>query len=253
VETIALDNNGNKWIGTFGSGVAKFDEINWTVYNTSNSGLPDNNIKTIAVDISGNKWIGTLGGLAKFDDTNWTVYNTSNSDIPDNSVRAIVIDNSGNKWIGTFRGLAKFDNTNWVVYDTNNSGLPFNNVYTIAIDNLENKWIGTEGGLAVYREGGVVSVSEAPEEVPGNFILYQNYPNPFNPSTTIQYQLPGAGFVTLKIYDLLGREIFTLVNKEQTAGRYEVNFNASNLASGIYFYQIKSSSFVLTKKMVYLK
>ncbi len=66
-------------------GLAKFDGTNWTVYNTSNSGLPDNYVSSIAIDGSGNKWIGTWhGGLAKFDGTNWTVYNTSNSGLPDN-------------------------------------------------------------------------------------------------------------------------------------------------------------------------
>jgi ligand-binding sensor domain-containing protein len=68
-----------------GGGLAKFDGINWTVYNTSNSGLPDNYVYAIAIDGQGNKWIGTLGGgLAKFDGVNWTVYNTSNSGLPYN-------------------------------------------------------------------------------------------------------------------------------------------------------------------------
>ena len=85
-----------------GSGLAKFDGTNWTVYNTSNSGLPDNmGSYSLAIDGSGNKWIGTHVGLAKFDGTNWTVYNNSNSGLPDNSVRSIAIDGSGNKWIGT--------------------------------------------------------------------------------------------------------------------------------------------------------
>jgi ligand-binding sensor domain-containing protein len=83
-------------------GVAKFDGVNWTVYNTSNSGLPSNNVTSIAIDAQGKQWIGTeYGGLAKFDGVNWTVYNTSNSGLPDNDVRAIAIDGQGNKWIGT--------------------------------------------------------------------------------------------------------------------------------------------------------
>jgi ligand-binding sensor domain-containing protein len=82
VRAIAIDGQGNKWIGTVG-GLAKFDGINWTVYNTSNSGLPANYVRAIAIDGQGNKWIGTGGGLAKFDGVNWTVYNTSNSGLPD--------------------------------------------------------------------------------------------------------------------------------------------------------------------------
>ena len=85
VTCLAIDGSGNKWIGTWNGGLAKFDGTNWTVYNTSNSGLPDNAVCCIAIDGSGNKWIGTYdGGLAKFDGTNWTVYNTSNSGLPDN-------------------------------------------------------------------------------------------------------------------------------------------------------------------------
>ncbi len=69
------------------------------------------------------------------------------------------------------------------------------------------------------------------------YALSQNYPNPFNPSTIINYQIPEDGLVTLKIYDVLGREIKTLVNEQKTTGRYEVKFNASTLASGVYIYQ----------------
>lgn len=129
-------------------------------------------------------------------------------------------------------------------------------LYALDFIDENNGWaVGWWGTILHTTNGGITSVDnkERLNSVPENFLLYQNYPNPFNASTTIQYQLPESGFITLKIYDLLGREIITLVNKEQTAGRYEVNFNASNLASGIYFYQIKSGSFVLTKKMVYLK
>jgi ligand-binding sensor domain-containing protein len=149
---------GNKWIGTDrGGGLAKFDGVNWTVYNTSNSGLPNKYITAIAIDSLGNKWIGTGGGLVKFDRFRMTVYNTSNSGLPDNSVSAIAIDGQGNKWIGTRGGLAKFDGANWTVYNRSNSGSPSNWVYAIAIDGGGNKWIGTDGGgLAVYREGGVI-------------------------------------------------------------------------------------------------
>jgi hypothetical protein len=83
--------------------------------------------------------------------------------------------------------------------------------------------------------------------------LEQNFPNPFNPATTIRYQIPQNGIVTLKIYDILGSEIATLVNEEKVAGRYEVNLNASSLASGVYVYKIQSGSFISSKKMILLK
>ena len=85
------------------------------------------------------------------------------------------------------------------------------------------------------------------------FALSQNYPNPFNPSTTIRYDILNSGIVTLKIYDILGREVKTLVNQYENGGTYDVNFDASNFSSGVYFYQLRAGSFISTKKMILLK
>jgi len=89
--------------------------------------------------------------------------------------------------------------------------------------------------------------------MPTEFRLEQNYPNPFNPATTIRYELPQAGIVTLKIYDILGKEVVTLVNEQKDAGRYTVQFNASKLASGVYVYRLKVNDFISTKKMTLIK
>jgi len=87
--------------------------------------------------------------------------------------------------------------------------------------------------------------------------LSQNYPNPFNPTTKIKYQIPELSFVTLKVYDVLGSEIITLVNEEKPVGSYEVEFSAIggaiDLSSGIYFYRIKAGDFIQTKKMTLIK
>jgi hypothetical protein len=90
-------------------------------------------------------------------------------------------------------------------------------------------------------------------QIPKSYELSQNYPNPFNPVTKINYALPKQGFVTLKIYDITGREIQSLVNEVKQAGYYTVDFNGSNLASGVYFYRIQSGDFVMTKRMVLIK
>jgi S-formylglutathione hydrolase FrmB len=113
--------------------------------------------------------------------------------------------------------------------------------FTIAfqfLDSVMNKTVGIFEGLPFQ---------------PATFHLYQNYPNPFNPSTKIQYAVSSRQLVTLKIYDLLGRELATLVNEEKSAGSYEVRWNAANLPSGVYFYQLKAGSYTATKKLLLLK
>jgi len=99
----------------------------------------------------------------------------------------------------------------------------------------------------------ITGIKQVNNNIPGSFSLSQNYPNPFNPSTEIQYSIPKSGLVTLKVYNLLGQEIVTLVNQKQQAGSYTVNFDASKLASGVYLYRIQAGDFSLTKKMTLLK
>lgn len=94
---------------------------------------------------------------------------------------------------------------------------------------------------------------EQNQHIPVDFVLFQNFPNPFNPSTTIKYELPERSFVELTLYDLLGREIKTLLNEEKEAGYHELQFNAENLSSGVYLYRIQAGNFTQTKKMVVLK
>jgi hypothetical protein len=98
----------------------------------------------------------------------------------------------------------------------------------------------------------IVTVEDE-QHIVSNFKLEQNYPNPFNPSTTIKYQIPELGFVTLKIFDVLGKEIETLVNEEKQTGTYEITWNAESLPTGVYFYRLQAEDFVETNKMVLMK
>jgi len=100
--------------------------------------------------------------------------------------------------------------------------------------------------------GSIVGV-ETEVTVPEEFVLYQSYPNPFNPSTTIKYSLPNSDIVSLKVFDILGREVAILLDEYKTAGSHAVEFNASGLASGVYFYQLRAQNFVETKKMILLR
>ncbi len=101
--------------------------------------------------------------------------------------------------------------------------------------------------------GFVTDVKPEVSTKPVTYSLNQNYPNPFNPTTIISYSIPKAGFVTLKIYNILGQEVTTLVNQTQSAGSYKFNFNASSLSSGIYFYRLTSGNYTQIKKMILLK
>ena len=101
--------------------------------------------------------------------------------------------------------------------------------------------------------GILVGVDNPPAPIPLTYTLEQNFPNPFNPSTIIQYSLPVTAPVVLKIYNVLGQEVKTLVNQNQKAGKYTVRLDASSLASGMYFYRLQAGEFSQVKKLLLLK
>jgi len=114
--------------------------------------------------------------------------------------------------------------------------------------------VGKFGTILKTTSGGVSFVEgEEIDEIPTSYNLSQNYPNPFNPTTSIQYAVSSMQFVSIKVYDVLGNEITTLVNEEKPTGIYEVEFNTLDLPSGIYFYKIQAGNFIETKKMVLMK
>jgi len=121
------------------------------------------------------------------------------------------------------------------------------NIEYICPDSIRTFRINAETGNRI------VTGIEPNQFVPQQVTLYPNYPNPFNPSTTIQYSVPKQSNVKLIIYDALGREVALLVNEEKMAGNYIAEFNAANLSSGIYFYQLRVDEFVQTKKMILLR
>jgi len=145
---------------------------------------------------------------------------------------------------------------NWIVL-VNDSLVECNSVYFT--DNNTGYAVGING--CIYKTtngGGTVGITQIGSEIPKEFNLYNNYPNPFNPVTKIKYSLPnpskgGAIAVRLIIYDVLGREIETLVNESQKPGAYEVSWDGSRYASGVYFYRLYTDDFAETKKMVLIK
>lgn len=118
---------------------------------------------------------------------------------------------------------------------------------------LNEDWTRPHGWGFMEVIDGPTAVENAEEMLPKEFALHNNYPNPFNPATMIKYDLPKETDVTLKVYDMLGKEVVTLINEKQSAGYHQYSFNASHLASGVYFYRINAGTFVQTKKMVLVK
>jgi hypothetical protein len=114
-------------------------------------------------------------------------------------------------------------------------------------------WRALLGDMLTYFFASTSAVRKSEGALPKAFYLEQNYPNPFNPSTTIAYALAKPSNVSLKVFDVLGREVATLVSQKQDVGRYELQFSAQNLSSGIYFYQLRADEFSQTRKMVLLK
>jgi hypothetical protein len=115
-----------------------------------------------------------------------------------------------------------------------------------------NGYAGSVFYIRLLRKEGTTDIKQGMNR-PQFFKLYQNYPNPFNPSTSIGYQLPASDFVTLKVYDILGKEVKTLVSERKDAGNHSVQFNASNLANGVYFYRLETKTYQDTRKLLLLK
>ena len=149
---------------------------------------------------------------------------------------------------------------NSVIHDTlvNTSSFNFYDWFSVNIDNLYWK-VRTinDGGTGPWSETNRFNIMltdvEDETQLPTEFALMQNYPNPFNPSTVISYQLPVSSKVTLKVFDVLGNEIATLVNEEKPAGVYEINFNSNKLASGVYLYKLQAGGFTETRKMILMR
>ena len=112
---------------------------------------------------------------------------------------------------------------------------------------------GNDNKIAWYENLLITGIVTNSNEIPSEFRLSQNYPNPFNPSTIIRFSIPEESFVTIKVFNTLGEEITTVINENIIAGNYEVEFDASKLPSGIYFYKLQAGSFVETKKMMLMK
>lgn len=230
---------------------------------------------TVVKCIRGNANTGSstfTGGIDKVSAVRY--YNVSYTNVTGTTVAANMSYDRFRVTYGADDGVTAGNMDLRVAYSTNNraawNGVPItiqdttripgqtgDNAITTAvtINNGESFYValaratGTTTNSLVYTSTSVEKVSD----IPAFFTLEQNYPNPFNPSTAISYQLSAVSHVTLKVFDALGREVATLVEMQQSAGRYSVTFDASNLTSGTYFYRLQASNSVDTKKLVLVK
>lgn len=150
--------------------------------------------------------------------------------------------------------------TGGVIYFSSNYGVNWTSqfttsaaVYALSFANPNAGFAGASGGTIYKWIGTLNEVNTNNNSVPNEYKLEQNYPNPFNPTTTINYSIPKASFVTLKVYDILGNEVMTLVNENQTANNYTYTADFSKLSSGVYYYTIKAGDFSSTKKLMLVK
>ena len=138
------------------------------------------------------------------------------------------------------------------LWETQSSGT-INILWDVYFVNPTTGWIVGDNGLILKYTIPVSVDDNESDSAPNKFALEQNYPNPFNPTTTIEYSIPESGNVKLEVYNSLGEEVATLVNKFEEAGNYELTFNASKLSSGIYYYRIECENFVQVRKMVLIR
>jgi photosystem II stability/assembly factor-like uncharacterized protein len=208
------------------------------------------------IDDRGSLYIIADSGIVKSTDggKNWTLKPTSLS----GSNLQLYADGEGNLFCARWKLFHSSDEgVNWQditgsLSNLDNSIKTIHFIYGNDIHDQRTKiLIGTEHGMWTVKHSTIASADD--EEMQADYSLLQNYPNPFNPNTTIKFSLPQQSLVTLKVYDILGREISTLINEEKPVGTFIIPFNASNLPSGIYLYELTAGGYKTTKKMVLVK
>ena len=233
----------------------------WTAINT---GLTNPNVTAFAVSSNEtggtNLFAGTNGGvfLSTNNGTNWTAVNTGLG--ADTIIVSFAVSPNGtggaNLFVGTSPDGVFLSTNNGTSWTSVNAGLGSKNLLvTSLLVNGTNLFAATLGSCVWVRPLSqmITGVKEKQNNLPTNFSLQQNYPNPFNPSTVINYSIPKTSLVTIKVYNVLGKEMATLVNEEKIAGNYSVQFSGSKLSSEIYFYRMQAGDFVQTKKLLLLK
>ena len=226
------------------------------VYNSTNELNQDTKTKNFILTSGTNFLFSNVYYVVQKSDPETSLLNTDMANFKVELVNAIT-----DQVAGTFdnitynkNNLEKYANMD---YSVDCSGIVPGEYYlrlvTSVIGNADYTLVNLYNGNKVLEKNNYTVVNFEGNEIITNYELAQNFPNPFNPNTTILYQVPQDGIVNLKIYDILGAEVTTLVNEQKKAGKHEVKFNASALSSGIYIYKLQAGDFVSSKKMILLK
>jgi hypothetical protein len=242
----------NVWFGTNSTKV--YHSTNYGATGSWTAGVTTGNINTYAVwftSATNGMCTGALDQISTNGGSTWTNGGTVGGTGNMTAVGGI----GSNYWLtrgNNIYGSTNFGSTWTGAGYTGTTALWGINI-TTATNGCLTGWAVGATGTIVKLTGIPVGISNNHNEIPLVYSLSQNYPNPFNPSTSISFALPTAGNVELKVYDVLGREAASILNEFRPAGSYRVEFNASNLASGVYYYTIRSDNFSDTKKMVLIK
>ena len=201
----------------------------------------------------------TATSLSGFTSTGWTTVYSGNYSVPGTGMQYVTL-TTPFAWNGTSNVLIEicFHNTSWTANSTVKGTSASGKTWHHHLDNSNG--CSLTGGSSQTNRPNICFVIDLltgnqniSSNIPNKYTLSQNYPNPFNPTTKISFDLPKQGFVTLKVYDVLGKEVAKLVNEQRNAGSYIIDFNASHLSSGVYYYRIESGEFMQVKKMVLIK
>jgi hypothetical protein len=231
---------------------------NGTTWTAASTGLTNTVVRALAVSGT-NIFAGTDGGGVFLSTNNGTSWTAASTGLTNTTVYALAVSGT-NLFAGTYGDGVFLSSNNGSSWTAASAGLTNNIVYSLAVSGT-NLFAGTNGGVWRRPLSEMVSVRFSSNELPAQFSLGQNYPNPFNPVTTISFNLPSKSFVSLKVFDALGREVSILFAEELPAGTYARQWNASqtagglaaDLSSGVYFYRLQAGDFVSTKKLILLK
>ncbi len=249
---IGLENR-IKWLATAFNGLIQFNDTSFINYNTTNSGITSNNLRCVSVDYKGDKWVGfDLAFAAKYNSKNnvWTNYNEIWPGLTSANITFVYNDSRNVKWFGGLDALYRFNDT--VLVNCNPPVIGSSAFGEFKEDKYRNLWI-CGVGLYVYNPNGVVSVGNIINSVPKNITVQQNYPNPFNNETNIRYEIPVNGNVSVFLYDVLGRNIATLLNENKSAGIYNLRLSFDKYSSGVYFLKFNFYNQSIVKRVLLIK